>query len=250
MPVVTIANQKGGVAKTTTTITVAHGLSIQGFQVLAVDLDPQGHVAVALGVEGGPGVFDWLVRESPLSKVIKLTERAGLTILPGNKKTGSAISFLVIEYKGAVPLDLLSEKLRPALRRGLDYVLIDTSPSATELQAAAIYAADVLLIPAACDYLSEDGVAQTMETLELAGNQERLAVGVVPTFYDSRTNECKRVLAEYQTHLGEMVLPPIHASTRFREAVAQGQTIFETDPNGRGAEEYAQLIWWIRDVAE
>lgn len=246
--VVVFGNQKGGVGKTTGAVHVAHGLAIQGFDVLIVDLDPQGHVAVSLGIEGGAGVFDWLVKEKALADVVQLSGRPRLAVLPGNKKTGSALNYLVMEHKGAVPLDLLGKALKPALRNGLDYVIIDTAPSASELQAAAIYAAQTLIIPAACDYLSEEAVAQTLETVEVA-RETGIRVGVLPTFYDERTNEAQRILDEYRAELGETaaVLEPIHISTRFREASARGRTVFETEPNGRGAKEYAALVWWVRD---
>jgi chromosome partitioning protein len=247
--IVTIANQKGGVGKTTTAVHLAHGLAIQGYQVLAIDLDPQGHVAVSLGLDAGQGVFDWLVRELKLKDLVKLSGRPRLSVLPGNKKTASAVSYLVLEHKGAVPLDLLQVALRPALKNGLDYVVIDTAPSASELQAAAIYAASVMVIPAACDYLSQDGVAQTFDTYDVAADAGAVRIGVLPTFYDDRTNESARILAEYQQLLGDSatVLPPIHAATRFREAAARGKTIYEVEPNGRGAREYANLVWWIRE---
>ncbi|HFD38517.1 MAG TPA: ParA family protein [Anaerolineae bacterium] len=240
--IITVANQKGGVGKTTTAVTLAHGLAVQGRQVLLVDLDPQGHCAVALGLDPEPGIFDWLVRERPLPRIVRATGRAGLTLLPGDKKNGSAISFLIVEHRGAVPLDLL----RRALPTGPDYIILDTSPSATELQAAAFHAADLLLIPAACDFLSEDGVARTMETIALAAGANPPEIAVLPTFFDERTRESKRVLDEYRAHLGDRVLAPIHAATRFREAAAQGRTIFEVEPEGRPAREYAALVWWVR----
>ncbi len=247
MPIITITNQKGGTGKTTTAISLAHGLAKQGHHVLLLDLDPQGHLATVLGLPQAPGVYDWIVRDRPLPRCIANTGRPGLTLLPGNKKTASAITYLAIEHRGAVPLELIADRLRPALRNGLRYVVVDTAPSASELQAAALYAADLLLIPAACEFLSQEGAADVLNTLDLLGHNGAIHAAILPTMYDERANASRAALDVYKA-LGDIpVLDPIHHATRFRDAVAAGQTIFEIEPNGRPANEYAAAVWWVRD---
>jgi chromosome partitioning protein len=249
--IVTVANQKGGVGKTTTAVSLAHGLAIQGREALLVDLDPQGHAATMLGLEREPGVYDWIVREKPWREVVRLSGRERLAVMPGDKRTSRAMTFLTIEYGGrGVPVNLLWDRLRPALRNGLDYVVIDTAPSASELQAAAMAAADLVVIPAACEFLSEEAVADTLETigvlLGLMDVGAALNYVVLPTFYDERANASRDALAEYRRTLPNNVLGPIHAATRFRDAAAAGRTIFEVEPNGRPAQEYAALVWFVR----
>jgi len=248
--IITIANQKGGTGKTTTAITLAHGLALQGCRVLIVDLDPQGQAAVSLGLDPEPGVYNWIVRETPLQDVVRATGREKLVLLPGDKGTSRTINFLLAEYRGAVPMDLLLTLLQP-LNGGLDYVVVDTAPSATELQAAAIYAARLVLIPARTAYLSEDAVSRTLDTIqavnECAGH-EPTEFAVLPTFYDQRTADGERALASYQAALPHNTLEPIHQATRIADASAAGKTIFEVEPKGRPATEYARLVWHVRDA--
>lgn len=245
--VITVTNQKGGVGKTTTAVNLAAGLAMQGQQVLLIDLDPQGQAAIALGVDPAPGVYNWIVREMPFAQCTVPTGRDNLTLLPGNKKTASAITYLAIEHRGQVPADLLLARLKPALRNGLNYCVIDTAPSASELQAAALYAAHLVLIPAACEFLSTEAVANVIDTIALLDRDAPYAI--LPTMYQERANASQVALSEYRTAKPEYVLDPIHNATRFKDAVAEGQTIFEIEPNGRPADEYARLVWWVRDNA-
>jgi chromosome partitioning protein len=250
MTIITVANQKGGVGKTTTAVTLAHGLALQRNRVLLLDLDPQGQAAVALGLEAVAGVRDWLARDQALRAVIVPTGRDRLSLLPGDKSTGACVNYLLAEHRGAVPFDLLLEALRPALYNGLDYVVVDTSPSVGELQAAAIYAADLVLIPARCDYLSQDSVQKSLDTVELVGRyrSERIDYALLPTFFDERNNISHASLATYRAALPHCTLEPIHVATRLADAAAAGKTIFELEPGGRPATEYARLVWYVRDT--
>lgn len=242
--VIVVTNQKGGVGKTTTAVSLAHGLAIQGAQVLLVDLDPQGHLATVLGLEQRPGVYDWIVRERPLRECVLATGRERLALLPGNKRTASTITYLVVEHGGRVPADLLTAQLRPAFRNGLDYCIVDTAPSASELQAAALHAADLVVIPAACEFLSAEACADVLETIALVGGREYM---ILPTMYQERVTASEAALAEYNQAQPGRVLEPVHMATRFRDAVSAGKTIFELESNGRPAQEYARLVWWVRD---
>jgi chromosome partitioning protein len=246
MKVITVSNRKGGVAKTTTTVTLGHGLALKGKSVLLVDVDPQGHLAPALGMEQEPGLFDLLVARASLRNVTR-EARPKLSILPGNVRTATAQTVLTAEREWD---DALSRAIRNRVDGQLDYIILDTAPSVGRLQEMALWMADLVVIPSAVDFLSSAGVADLM--CELAGMKHdgwrgRL-LGILPTFYDEVTNESKTNLAELETAFGKRVLPPIHRATILRECTAEGKTIFELAPNTRAAEEYAALVWRVLDA--
>jgi chromosome partitioning protein len=249
MRIITIASQKGGVGKTTTAATLAHGLALKGKETLLVDLDPQGQCASILGRAHEPGVFNLLVGDLELKDVVRTTGRSQLSLLPGDKRTATAQ--LVLAAEGRMTLPLLAEALQP-LARVVDYVVVDTAPTVGGLQEAALYAADLALIPTACDYLSAEGVGGTITTLDAIrkrGGRAQL-LGVLPTFYDDQTRESQATLANLRDSLGaDAVLPPVHRATVLREAAAEGHTIFEHSSKTRAAEEYAALVWRIIDHA-
>jgi len=248
MRTIAVANQKGGVGKTTTSVTLAHGLALRGHDVLLIDLDPQGHCASALGREPEPGVFRLLVADHALKDVVRTTGRPHLTLLPGDKRTATAQVVLLAE--GRLSRDLLLTILRPVARTGLAFCVIDASPSVSGLQEAALYAADLLVIPTACDYLAAQGVTgmlSALKTVNSEGGGCRL-LGILPTFYDDQTKETKATLARMVAVLGEdVVLPPIHRATVLRECAAKGKTILEYAPEGRAAKEYGELISRVED---
>lgn len=249
MKTIAVANQKGGVGKTTTSVNLAHGLALRGYEVLLIDLDPQGHCASALGRSPEPGVFKLLIADQPLKDVVRTTGRPHLTLLPGDKRTGTAHVVLVAE--GRLSRDLLLNLLRPAARTGLDFCIIDASPSVSGLQEAALYAADALIIPTGCDYLSAQGVGTMLEmlrTVNAQGGDCRL-FGVLPTFYDDQTRESRATVAKLRADLGlDAILPPIHRATVLKECAARGKTVFEYAPEGRAMREYTYLLNWVEDV--
>ncbi len=250
MKIIAVANQKGGVGKTTTTVNVAHGLACRGKEVLLVDVDPQGQCASALGLRREPGVFDLLVSAKPLRDVLRTTGRQRLYLIPGDKRTATAQTLLTLERPGEIGL------LMEALHSGLncsdpDYIVMDTAPSVGGLQEMALWAADGVLIPSATDALSTEGVAEIVATLERLAQRHRWQgniMGVLPTFYDDVTRESQTVLADLRKSLGdELVLDPIHRATALRECAANGQTIYEWDSKSRAAQEYAHLVWKVVD---
>ncbi|NLF01508.1 MAG: ParA family protein [Anaerolineales bacterium] len=250
--IVTVANQKGGVGKTTTAVTLAHGLALRSYRVLLVDLDPQGQCASHLGLEPTCGVFDLLVSRLPARDVVRSTGRPGLWLLPGSKRTHTAETLLVIEGQGRETLArLLPERLNSQPRH---YVILDTAPSAGELQAGALWAADLLLIPSATDYLSLEGVREVLKTVEALGRPALPRVRVLPTFYDEVTNESQANLARLSEAFGgcrcdsQRLLAPVHRAAVLRECPALGQTIFEHAPASRAAAEYGALVWEVLDV--
>ena len=247
--IITIANQKGGTGKTTTATILAHGLAVKGHQTMLCDLDPQGQCASALGLLQEPGVFNLLVGGQTLADVTRTTGRANLTLIPGDKRTATAQ--IVLNAEG-FDLALIRRALQPALRNGLDKVVIDTAPSVGGLQEAALFAADLIVIPTATDYLATEGVVKVMDTLHTLGHKHRWAgtvLGILPTFYDEVTNESAATLSDLRETFGaEVVLPPIHRATVLRECASEGRTIWEKAPKSRAAQEYAELVWRIIDV--
>jgi len=246
--IVTVANQKGGVVKTTTAVTLAHGLAIQGKDTLLLDLDPQGQCASALGLVQEPGVFNLLVGDQTLANVTRTTGRSRLTLIPGNKRTATAQ--LVLNAEG-FELSIIRDALRSALRGGLDMVIIDTAPSVGGLQEAALFAADLVIIPTAVDYLATEGVIKVMQTLEILAEKQSWrgsVLGILPTFYDNVTRESQQTLDDLQRTFGaELILPPVHRATILRECGAEGKTIWEKAASSRPAKEYADLVWRVAD---
>jgi chromosome partitioning protein len=243
MLTVAIANQKGGVGKTTTAVTLAHGLALKNFSTLIVDLDPQGQCASHLGLEQGDGVFNLLVNRPPLRDVVRTTGRAGLWLLPGSKRSKTAEVLLAVEGRG---VDTLAGILTERVNGGkLHYLILDTAPSAGGLQENALFACDLLVIPSAVDHLSLEGVAEVLRTLDALGRSARPAVRILPTFYDEVTRESKANLGRLREAFGEATLDPIHRAAVLRECPALGVTIFEHDPESRAAQEYAAVVWEV-----
>jgi chromosome partitioning protein len=243
---ITIANQKGGVGKTTTAVNLAHGLVMQGKKVLLIDLDPQGQCATILGLKPEPGAFNLLVAEMPMSKVIRATDRRDLLIILGDRKTATAQTVLNVQR---APISYTQSKIVPqAIRDGIDYVVLDTSPSVGELQEQALWAADGVLVPCAVDYLASDGVfniAVTLKRLHDEFDWKGRILGILPTFYDSVTRESKATLQDLQKRFGSLMLPAIHRATVLRECAVDGKTIFELAPDSRAAGQYLDLVQFI-----
>lgn len=238
--IITIANQKGGVGKTTTAVHLGHGLALQGKRVLIVDLDPQGHVATSLGVNPEPGAFSVLITPpSPiLRQWVRMTGRAGLSIIPGDASTNTAQVVLNAENR---PLDAVARALA-LFQREYEVLILDTAPSVGGIQERAIWAADTLIIPTATDFLAVDGVAKVLETLPRLSGWRGRVLGILPTFYDTQTRESKANLTALQENFPDLTLSPIHRATVLRECAAEGRTVFEVAPNSRAAQEYQTLV--------
>ena len=250
MKAIVVANQKGGVGKTTTAVTLGHGLALRSKRVLLVDADPQGQVATFLGVRQESGLFELLVSNRPLAEVIRQADangnvRPGLRLIPGDKRTATAQVVMAAE---GFHLSSLAGVLDGA-EADYDYIIFDTSPSVGLLQEAALYASNWLLIPSAVDYASTEGltaVLSTLTDLRKRGGGCRL-LGIVPTFYDEITTESRNTLEQLREHLGDAVWQPIHRATVLRECAAEGVTIFEKAPQSRAAGEYEALAERVMD---
>ena len=243
---ITVANQKGGVGKTTTAVNLAHGLALENKRVLLVDLDPQGQCATILGLKQQPDAFDLLISEHTLDQVARITDRQGLYVILGDKKTGTAQTVFSVQRS---PISTIRECLvTPAQEDGFDYIIIDTSPSVGELQVQALWASDGVLIPCSVDYLASDGVFSIIATLRRIHDEfdwQGKIMSVLPTFYDDVTRESKATLEDLRQNFNKYILNPIHRATVLRECAVEGKTIFELAPSSRAAIQYGDLVQYI-----
>jgi len=231
MRVISVANQKGGVGKTTTTINLAAWFASQGRRVLVLDMDGQGHVCPALHQAKGPGLFNALVAGRGVVEVM-VEARENLFVLP-NDHTGEKIKAWAqtLELRGFIIADLVD-----SVRNQFDIVLIDTPPSTDLLHVASLVAADWIVIPAAMDYLALDGVGYVMQMLRdmtrMRGVTPPQLMGVLPTMFDRVTSETAGNLNRVRNAMGAAaLLPPIPRDTKVREASTFGMSIFEYAPN-------------------
>jgi chromosome partitioning protein len=227
---IAIANQKGGVAKTTTAVSLAHGLARRGYTVCLVDLDAQGNASVALGHQPAPGLSRLLSGHATLAEVL-VEARPDLWLLPGDTTTA--------ELKNELAGRAFRERILARALAGLttDFVILDTGPSRDLLHTMAALASDEMIIPAALDHLALVGVAQQLDSLsEVRENGHPLEVlAILPTFYDSVTKESATNLEHLARTYGDLVLPAVPRTTRLREAPAYGQTLWEYLPEGAPA---------------
>jgi chromosome partitioning protein len=243
--IMTIANQKGGVGKTTTAVNLAASLSQHGLRVLVVDLDPQGNASTALDVDhhvGRESVYNALVEERPLSEIV--TEVAGM---PGLFCAPATIDLAGAEIE-LVPMVARESRLTRSIEQldvsKLDYVLIDCPPSLGLLTVNALVAAEEVLIPIQCEYYALEGLEQLLRTVELVRGHlnGRLRIStILLTMYDGRTRLATQVAEDVRSHFGEVVLQTIiPRSVRVSEAPSYGQSVITYDPASTGAVAYAE----------
>ena len=245
--IIAITNQKGGVGKTTTAINLGAELAAQGYNVLIVDIDPQGNASTGIGIEArdrGLTTYDLILEETPLQNVILETETEGLWIAPATTDLSSADIELVATEKR-------SHMLHDALRApdvadlGLDYILIDCPPSLGLLTVNAMVAADTVLVPLQSEFFALEGLSQLMLTLreirEVANPDLRIE-GVVLTMYDQRNNLSHQVEADARENLGDLVFSTvIPRNVRVSEAPSYAMPVSSYDPASKGSVAYAAL---------
>ena len=242
--IIAIANQKGGVGKTTTAINLAYALAYLNQEVLLVDFDPQGNAGSGLGVvveNGGKSVYHLLTKNASFEEVIKQTSNEMLDVIPTCKNLAGAEVELV-NIRGRE--NMLKEALAP-LRKMYQYIIIDCPPSLGLLTLNALMAADSVITPVQCEYYAMEGLAHFMSTIskirQFLNNNLKLDGGVL-TMYDARMNLSKQVFEEVNRFFGERVYKtPIPRNIRLAEAPSFGQSIFDYDPTCRGANAYIQL---------
>ena len=253
----TVANQKGGVGKTTTAVNIGAALAMGGLRVLVIDLDPQGNACTALGIDRSnlEGMFEVLVNDAPLSKVVK--KAAGfphLECAPADMALAGAevnmVSFVSRESRLKFALEKFLQE-REAAGQRIDYVIIDCPPSLGLLTVNALTAAEEVLVPIQCEYYSLEGLTLLLQTLQQVQQMLNKAVRIstiVLTMYDSRTRLANDVANSVRQHFPkELIDIPIPRAVRISEAPSFSQTVMTYDASSPGAIAYMQIA---REIAQ
>lgn len=228
MNIIAITNQKGGVGKTTTAVTLAHGLALQGLRVLLVDLDAQGNCADSLGVEKTAGIYKFLVMEDPNCLT---NARENLTLISGNKTSVKAKKIISGESFSEFVLRKHLEQMN-----GYDVAILDTAPGADILQINALVAADYFLIPVSLSHLATVGAVDilgTVASLKKVDAFQGRWLGILPTLWERTTKESQKQLVEMVQHFKHQIWPPIPIDVKAREAPSHGKTLWEYAPSSR-----------------
>ena len=248
--VIVFANQKGGVAKTTTTLNLAVAFKEQGFRVLVVDLDPQGNLTMSQGMNPDAierSMFDVLVHRLPISEIIHTAEvdvAVSSIDLAGAELALSAM----------IGRERALEKALLEVRDSYDFIMVDTPPSLGLLTINAFVAATGVIVPVQCEYLSLRGLVQLENTLAMVRenlNPDVKIEGILPTMFDRRTLHSREAVEILEESFGDLVFKTrIRKTVRYAEAPVKGQSVLKYDPSGTAAEGYRDLAKEVLDGAK
>jgi chromosome partitioning protein len=251
--IITIANQKGGVGKTTTAVNLAAALAKHGLHILVIDTDPQGNASTALNIDhrvGTPDVYSVLVEEQDFSEVVKpVAEIENLYCAPATIDLAGAeielVSLVAREYRLQRALNKYLDFHKEKYNKAIDYVFIDCPPSLGLLTLNALVAAKEVLIPIQTEYYALEGLGQLMNNVNLVKKQlnpDLEVATIVLTMFDSRTNLSQQVAEEVRKHFGDIVISTeIPRAVRVSEAPSFQQTVITYDPGSPGAQAYVKV---------
>jgi chromosome partitioning protein len=248
--VISFANQKGGVAKTTTTLNLGVALAEQDLKVLLVDLDPQGNLTMSQGLNPDTierSMFDVLVHRLPIQEVIHHTE-VDLAV------SSIDLAGAELALSSMIGRERALEKALAPMKEGYDYVLIDTPPSLGLLTINALVASNGVIVPVQCEYLSLRGLVQLENTLSMIRenlNPDVGIEGILPTMYDSRTLHAREAVEILEENFGDLVFDTkIRKTVRYAEAPVKGTSVLKYDPSGSAAEAYRELAKEVLNGAQ
>jgi len=245
--VVAFTNQKGGVAKTTTTLNLGVALQEMGHRVLAVDLDPQGNLTMSLGLNPDsvkPSMYDVLVNGVNIEKAF-FHQEIDIAV------ASIDLAAVEIALSSLIGRERALSKALMQVQDKYDYILIDTPPSLGLLTVNALTASDAVIVPVQCEYLSLRGLAQLERTLELVRenlNPDVHIAGIVPTMYDARTVHGREAVEVLRNSFGDLVFQTtINKTIRFAEAPVKGESVLKYAPDSQAAKAYRQLAREVLD---
>lgn len=242
--IMAVANQKGGVGKTTTSVNLGAGLASLGKRVLLVDIDPQGNTTSGVGINKADVancIYDVIINEVPPQEAIVETQIEGLHIIPATIQLAGA----EIELVSTISREVRLKKSLAMVKKNYDYILIDCPPSLGMLTINSLTASDSVIIPIQCEYYALEGLSQLLNTVRLVQKHLNTSLqieGVLLTMFDARTNLGIQVIEEVKKYFQQKVYQTIiPRNVRLSEAPSHGQSIITYDPRSRGAEVYLEL---------